>query len=117
MPLFNLKQIHAIDRESAIASTNRRVVILKEVKDKLLAKKELTRDVLSEHLPSVSGIKAVKESEQNYISYEGNGRLVALQTVFKASDDIYVEIEEYYFKNPSKIIRRMNRVRELNCLR
>jgi hypothetical protein len=114
VPLFSLKQIHAIDRENAIKATEKRVQTLEEVKAVLLQKKEITREVLAEHLPSVSWIKVVKEPGNSYISYEGNGRLVALQKVFSPSDGMNVEVEEYYFKNPKKIWRRMSRVRRLN---
>jgi hypothetical protein len=114
VPLFSLKQIHAIDRDNALQATEKRAAILQEVKSDLIQKKNITRDVLSEHLPSVSGIKVVKQSNASYISYEGNGRLVAMQKVFSPTDGIHVEVEEYYFKNQKKLIRRMQRVRKLN---
>jgi len=115
-PLFSLKQIHAIDRDNAIESTEARINTLQAVKDKLLDYHELTSDILTEHLPSVSAIKVVKESDNSYIAFEGNGRLVALQTVFEPSDRIQIEVEEYHFKNRTKIVRRMNRVRKMNKL-
>ncbi len=116
VPLFSLKQIHAIDRENAMTATENRVKELLKVKDILLKKKNLSVEILAEYLPSVSGIKVVKQSEQSYIAYEGNGRLVALQKVFSKDDDIHVEVEEYYFKNPQKIINKMTQVRKLNGL-
>jgi hypothetical protein len=114
VPLFSLNQIHAIDRDNAIQATQERVVTLQRVKNLLLKKKDLTRDVLAEHLPSVSWIKVVRQSDNNYIAYEGNGRLVALQQVFDLKDNINVEVEEYDFKNPKKILNRMEKVRRLN---
>ncbi|MFK7795734.1 MAG: hypothetical protein AB8B89_10335 [Gammaproteobacteria bacterium] len=116
VPLFSLKQIHAIDHDNAIKSTENRVIALKQNKDALLKNKTLTRDNLSKYLPSISAIKVVRQSNRCYIAYEGNGRLVAMQEVFTASDDIRIEVEEYYFRNPSKILKRMNRVRRLNGL-
>jgi|TARA_B110000238_G_C16140689_1_gene446092 hypothetical protein len=116
VPLFSLTQIHAIDHENAIKSTQDRVNLLKENKNILLGKKVLTRDVLSDVLPSISAIKVVRQPDDSYIAYEGNGRLVALQEVFFPSDRISVEVEEYYFNNPVKILRRMTRIRELNGL-
>ena len=116
VPLFSLKQIHAIDHENAIKSTENRVITLKQNKDILLKKKTLTKDNLSEYLPSISAIKVVKQPDDCYIAFEGNGRLVAMQDVFSVSDGINVEVEEYYFKNPTKIFKRMNRVRSLNGL-
>ena len=115
-PLFALKQIHAIDHENAISATESRITALKENKDILTEKKTLTRDILSECLPSISAIKVVKQSDDCYIAYEGNGRLVAMQRVFNVSDGINIEVELYYFNHPAKILRRMNRVRRLNGL-
>jgi hypothetical protein len=37
-----------------------------------------------------------------------------MQKVFSPTDGIHVEVEEYYFKNQKKLIRRMQRVRKLN---
>ena len=116
VPLFSLKQIHAIDHENAITATKNRVISLKKNKVMLLEKKTLTRDNLSEYLPSISAIKVVKQSDDYYIAFEGNGRLVAMQEVFDASDDISIEVEEYFFKNPANILSRMDRVRRLNSL-
>jgi len=116
VPLFALKQIHAIDRENAVQATEKRVQKLEEAKNILLQNKEITREIITEYLPSVSGIKVVKECDGSYISYEGNGRLVAMQKVFSPADGINVEVEEYHFKNPTKILRRMSRVRRLNGL-
>jgi hypothetical protein len=71
---------------------------------------------LGRYLPSVSWIKVVRESEDAYLAFEGNGRLAAMQTVFTPADGLLVEAELYRFKNPRKIIRRLNRVRRLNGL-
>ncbi len=116
IPLFSLTQIHAIDHENAIKSAQDRVNVLKKNKNFLLEKRVLTRDVLSDVLPSISAIKVVRQPDDSYIAYEGNGRLVALQEVFSSSDGMNIEVEEYYFKNAAKILRRMTRVRRLNRL-
>jgi hypothetical protein len=116
VPLSSLKPIHAIDCENALLTTAKRTDKLREVKEELIAKHRLTREVLAEYLPSISSIKVVQESVNSVIAYEGNGRLAALQSVFESADDIMVEVEEYCFRNPKKILRRMNRVRRLNGL-
>ncbi len=116
VPLFLLKPVHAIDRENALLATEKRIGKLREVKDELLAKNRITREVLAEYLPSISAIKVVQESENSIIAYEGNGRLVALQRVFEPTDGLMIEVEQYHFRNPAKIIRRMKRVRCLNGL-
>jgi len=112
VPLYALHQIHPIDnRKTSLEQTEERARIIAQHKTALLAEKRLTRETLVKYLPPVSGIKVVRESAGNFISFEGNGRLVALQKVFTPQDDIEVEVEEYYFKNTKKILRRMNRVR------
>ncbi|MBN1757358.1 MAG: hypothetical protein JW863_03515 [Chitinispirillaceae bacterium] len=115
-PLFSLNPIHAIDRDNALEATRKRAGELMKIKDRLMKEKNITREILAEYLPSVSWIKVVKEREGSYISYEGNGRLAAMQQVFTPEDGIMVEVEEYSFRKPAKIIRRMNRVRRMNGL-
>ncbi len=116
VPLFSLKPIHVIDRENALLATEKRIEKLREVKDEFLTKNRITREVLAEYLPSISAIKVVQESENSIIAYEGNGRLVALQRVFEPTDGLMIEVEQYHFRNPAKILRRMNRIRRLNGL-
>lgn len=114
--LADLHPIHPINRENSYATTKKRIEILAEHKETLLAGGALTRDVLSKYIPSVSGVKVVKIAEDRYVAYEGNGRLAALQEVFSPADAIMVEVELYHFDNPAKIIRRVNRVRRLHKL-
>jgi transcriptional regulator with PAS, ATPase and Fis domain len=114
IPLFDLKQIHAIDRENAVVAANQRVEKLKAAKASLLQHKHLSQAVLAEYLPSVSAIKVVKQSDDAYVAYEGNGRLVALQQVFSPDDLITIEVEEYNFKNSDKILQQIAKVRSLN---
>lgn len=116
VPLHSLKQLHAIDRDNAVAATEKRVKTLSKSRDIIIQKKNITREVLNEFLPSVSWIKVVKESDDSYISYEGNGRLVAMLQVFKPEDEMLVEVEEYVVNDYKKILRRMNRVRKMNGL-
>jgi len=116
IPLFALKQIHAIDRENAVAATNQRVEKLKTAKTSLMQYKHLSQSVLAEYLPSVSAIKVVKQSGDAYVAYEGNGRLVALQQVFSPDDLITIEVEEYSFNNPEKILKQIAKIRRLNGL-
>ncbi len=114
VPLYELKQIHAIDRDNAIKSTEERVKTLQQHRIELVNKKKVTREVLAEYMPSISWIKVVKVNRKSYIAFEGNGRLVAMQKVFSPDDEILVEIEQYTVQQPKKILRRMNRVRKLN---
>lgn len=113
-PLYDIKQIHAIDRENAIKSTEKRIASLNECKADLLKTKKITREVLAKYLPSISWLKVVKARKNTYIAFEGNGRLVAMQKVFTPGDGILVEVEHYTVRQPKKILRRMNRVRKMN---
>ncbi len=116
VPLYALQQVHELNRDNAQEVIAKRAEALSEHRDEILAAGGLTQDTLNQYLPSVSAIKVVRENENTYIAYEGNGRLAAMQRVFEAADGITVEVEQYHFNNPSKIIRRLNRVRCLNGL-
>ncbi len=111
--LSSIVPIHCIDRRSAIDKINHRVNILSQHKDEILALKTLNKDNLLKYLPSVSGIKVIKDTEQKYISFEGNGRIEAFKQVFN-NDDIELQVEEYVLNNHDKIIQRVNRDRKRN---
>jgi hypothetical protein len=114
--ISSLNPIHAIDRETSLEAVRQRTETLLKIKDLIYQKGCITREILAEHMPSISWIKVVKENDNSYIAYEGNGRILAMKNAFTFSDAVQVEVEEYHFKNPKKIIRRMNRVRRLNGL-
>jgi hypothetical protein len=116
VPLFDLRQIHRLDRENAIAATRQRIEALEADKLELLDAGSLTCATLARVLPSVSWIKAVRKGPRELLAFEGNGRIAAMQTVFTPDDGVTVEIEEYRFTNPAKIIRRLDRVRRMNGL-
>lgn len=114
--LSSLKPIHVIDREASLLAVRQRTDALHSIKDRICQNGCITREILAEHMPSISWIKVVKENDDSYIAYEGNGRILAMKNAFSSSDNLQVEVEEYHFKNPKKVIRRMNRVRRLNGL-
>jgi stage III sporulation protein SpoIIIAA len=116
VPLYALQQVHELDRVNAQEVIAKRVLAITGHKKEILAAGGLTQDTLNQYLPSVSAIKVVRENEHRYIAYEGNGRLSAMQRVFTPADGIKIEVEQYHFNNPAKIIRRLNRVRRLNGL-
>jgi len=116
VPLYSVKPVHPINRENSLGQTEKRAEILLHNKKFLLQEKNITRKILAEYLPSVSWIKVVKINDTDYVSYEGNGRIAALCKVFTPDDNMFVEVEEYQFKKPAKIIRRLNRVRTMNGL-
>jgi hypothetical protein len=116
VPLFDLCQIHPIDRENSLQATEKRMAILIKHKEELLQTCTLDQETLNTYLPSVSAIKVVRNEAGKYIAFEGNSRLVALQNVFSHPDEMKIEVEEYLFKDNTKIVRRMYRVRKLHNL-
>ena len=114
VPLHDVVQLHKLDRENSMAATQKRIDTLNEHKAEILTDPVLTVERLNAYLPSVSGVKVVQESARSYIAYEGNGRLAALQAVFGESDGVELEVEEYTFKNPAKVLKGLNRVRRMN---
>lgn len=116
VPLYALYQVHELDRENTQEAIAARAAVLQGNRETILAAGGLTQETLNAFLPSVSAIKVVQESPDRYIAYEGNGRLAAMQRVFTQEDGITVEVEQYFFRNTAKIIRRLNRIRSLNGL-
>lgn len=116
VPLFALHPIHVLDRENAMEATRQRIEALRPHRDELVRRGRLTCELLARHLPSVSWIKVVEENAESYLAFEGNGRIAALQEVFDPDDGLKVEVELYRFRDPRKIIRRLNRVRRMNGL-
>ena len=114
IPLSSITPIHCIDRDSAIDKVNERVSILTENKDELLKYRKLNKAILLQYLPSVSGIKVIKDNDGSYISFEGNGRIEAFKQVFTEDDAIQLEVEEYLLTDYDKILRRVDRVRRRN---
>ena len=116
VPLSHLHQVHRLDRPNALATTRSRIEALRQHKQELVERKTLTCDVLARVLPSVSWIKVVREAGDSFLAFEGNGRIAAMQAVFGPQDGMLVEVERYTFRNPGKILRRLNRVRRLSGL-
>jgi len=116
IPLAFLKPIHKLDRPNAIKATGARVEALTQHHERFLAAGRLTCADLAQVLPSVSWIKAVRENDKSFLTYEGNGRLAALHAAFGLESELEVEVELYHFRRPKKIVRRLNRLRRMNGL-
>ncbi|MGB1799638.1 MAG: hypothetical protein ACPHLK_02275 [Gammaproteobacteria bacterium] len=114
VPLSLITPIHCIDREAAINKVKERASILMEHKQELKKIKKLNKQTLLQYLPSISGIKVIKDDNDHYISFEGNGRVEAFKQVFDLNDDIQLEVEEYVLDDYEKVLRRVNRVRTRN---
>ncbi|MGH8081746.1 MAG: hypothetical protein ACREP7_14320 [Lysobacter sp.] len=114
-PLHALHPIHRIDRESAMRATRARAQTLSARREELLARGRLDLAALNEVIPSVSQIKVVRDGER-WLAFEGNGRLYAMREAFGEDCAVLVEVEEYRFARPHKIVRRLRRIRRLNDL-
>ena len=114
IPLFSITPIHCIDRESAVNKVRERAGILLKHKHELIKIKRLQKKTLLQYLPSVSGIKVIRDIDGQYISFEGNGRVEAFKKVFDEKDDIRLQVEEYILDDYKKVLKRVNRVRRRN---
>lgn len=114
VPLWSIRPIHGLDRESALQKLNERVNILTKYKREIRKVRCLTRKELLNFLPSISGIKVIKDGKDGYISFEGNGRLEAFKRVFEKQDGLKIEVEVYYVDDLKKILRRVGRVQKRN---
>lgn len=114
VPANEIEMIHCIDRESALKQVNIRANKLRLVKKEWLAAKQITNKMMIKTIPSVSGIKVI-HIDGRYISFEGNGRLMAIQQAF-SQDAIELMVEVYSFEHDATISRRISRVQSLNGL-
>lgn len=112
--LQHLEPVHALDRPEVMAKVEERCRALRAVEEDLRRRRQLRREDLMQVLPSVSGFKAVATEDGRFITFEGNGRLAALQEVFGPHLGMQVEVEIYHFHKPHKILRRARRVQRRN---
>lgn len=114
VPLWSINPIHTLDRESALDKLQQRIEQLQQHRQSILNAKVVTRKTLLDILPSVSGIKVIYDKDNNFISFEGNGRLAAFKQVFNPKDKIMIEVEVYRLTQRDKVLRRVNRVIKRN---
>ena len=114
VPLWSIHPIHCLDRPSAMAKLDERIRVLTDHKDEIKRTRAITRKRLLKYLPSISGIKVIRDGHGGYISFEGNGRVEAFRQVFTSSDNLRLEVEIYYVDDLKKILRRVRRVQKRN---
>ncbi len=111
IPLYNLLPIHPVNnRESTIQATKERAQKVEHYKAKILEKKKMTKEDLAEVLPSATFIRAIEDKDGTYATFEGNGRIAALKSVFRPQDEIEIEVDVYY---PKKIKRSQKKLKKL----
>lgn len=116
VPFQSILLLHRLDRENSLITVLKRIKALEYHKNELLNSKQLTKEKLQEIIPSVSAIKVVSSNNNQFIAFEGNGRIFAMQHVFNNIPDIFVEVEVYNLAKPEKIIKSLNRIRRINNL-
>ena len=114
VPLWSIHPLHCLDRESSLVKLDERVRVLTTHRDEIKRLKVLTRKRLLNYLPSISGIKVIRDGHGGYISFDGNGRVEALRQAFSSSDNLKLEVEVYYVDDLKKILRRVRRVQKHN---
>lgn len=110
-----IQPLHAIDRDTALQRLNERVEALKLVQEEWLQESYISNSLLNQVLPSVSAIKVIRVDEvhDQYVAFEGNGRLYALKQLF---NQLEIEIDLYEIEQDKTITRRVKRVLQLNKL-
>jgi hypothetical protein len=116
VPLRTIRPIHPVDRGIAAEDVSKRAETVAAHQDEVLETRRISKEYLAAYIPSVSHIKIVEIGPNDYVSFEGNGRLEALRRVFGQETDVTVEVEQYVFRpsDRTKIARRVNRVRRWN---
>jgi hypothetical protein len=116
VPLMNLLPIHKLERETVKEKTNERIEILSENSYYICKKDCLNGIELNQLLPSISHIKVIKDGH-NYLVFDGNGRLRALNEVImlkKSSFKVEVELYEFQENILEKILSQIYHIRQLN---
>lgn len=120
LPLSQLSSIHPVDERGAIEKTAgraRAAVAARDVLDH--SPYTMTRTIIANYpglkeFQSISGFYVVKLADEEYVTFEGNGRCVALQWAFPEGDELRhklkIEVKEFIIdddENKAEIIRRI----------
>lgn len=97
VPLSKLKSIHPVDRGASLAKTKARSANIKDYVKKNGVPEVFTTDIQEETIKSRMLMRAVKTDEDDYIIFDGNGRLYALRDYFQQNElsEMPIEIELY----------------------
>ena len=89
----NIKLLHPVNRISALKKIKEREVVLKQNQEKIVQREAISRENLDKYIPSITPMKVIKFKNRQYVIWEGNGRLVALEKVF--GKNLMIEVEEH----------------------
>ena len=118
VPSNQILPIHPIDREEAIETLVKRAAVVTEHREEIVSRGRISREFLHQYLPSVSDIKVADLGDGLYVSFEGNGRLAAVQRGLGEDTALPIEVELYRFgaRDRKQLRRRIDRVRRRNGL-
>jgi len=118
LPLSALSSIHPIDEAGAIEKTAGRARAARTARSTLdESPYTLTKELIKNHpdlkpFQSVTGFYVVKLAEGEYVTFEGNGRCVALQWAFPEGDGLRdrlnIEVTEFVIDN----VDQRNKIRQ-----
>lgn len=114
--LKDLKYIHKLERDNALVRLQERIEVLQKHKDNILINNTISADSMTEYLPSISLIKVVKDQFGHYLIFEGNGRIAAIKDVFDNHKEIFIEVQEFHFKNKKSILKKLHYLMKINGL-
>jgi hypothetical protein len=109
VPLTDIRPLHPIDRQTAREKVLSRAAALESNKQSILESGiHVSNNVIEKYMPSVSPIQVVRYKD-HFLSFEGNGRLQALQQVF-LKDGITVDAEVFLIREKSAIWNDIERL-------
>merc|ERR1712048_996353 len=123
LPLNALSSIHPIDEPNAIEKTARRARAARTARSTLdQSPFTLTKELIANHpdlkeFQSVTGFDVVKIAEGEYVTFEGNGRCVALLWAFPEGDDLSdrlnIEVSEFVIDDTDQRNKIVHRIKAL----
>jgi len=126
LPLGQLSSIHPIDNPGAIEKTADRARAALAACDVLDRSPYIMTKAMTANYPglkefqSVTGFYAVKLAEGEYVTFEGNGRCVALLWAFPEGDELRhklkIEVTEFIIdddKEKAEIVRRIRALQKV----
>ena len=110
VPIQSLKLIHPITRDAATEKLNDRVEALMRMPPEIL-NQPIREEVLNQYIPSKNSLRAIETDEGDFVVFDGNGRLVALQKSLPIGTTVEVEV----FRSRSQLLQKT--LRKLRTMR
>jgi hypothetical protein len=118
VPLYQTIPIHPThNRENTVEAVNKRAKAISERKQEILKKGRISKELLSELMPSATYIRAIESGDGGYFTFEGNGRVAALKQVFSPHDKIQIELNIFYPKKVKKSQQKIIKLRRMHSMK